>query len=66
VVKTHNIRVIISWNKLSIGESFFVPSLDIGELRREIAAEARLVGYEVIIKPVAYKGLMGVRTWRIR
>ena len=50
---------------MTVGDSFFVPCLDDTEIKRELAKLAEAYKYNLRVEKVAYKGMYGLRIWRI-
>ena len=48
-----------------VGDSFFVPCIDDAEIRRSLAQLAEDYGVKLRIERVVYKGMYGLRVWRI-
>lgn len=57
----------LDWDRVRVGESFFVPAPTgvTQVLRPQLRAEAKDIGYDVVIEEVAEDDLMGLRVWRI-
>jgi len=62
------IPVIIDWDKLVIGGSFFVPAplVMTQQLKKQLLDAEDPHGYKLQVEEVAEKGLTGLRVWRIR
>ena len=65
MLKILNLIVLIPWEKIEPGMSFFVPCLDRKKHAKEVAQEAERLGLKVICKPVVEKGRYGLRVWRV-
>jgi hypothetical protein len=50
---------------MAVGDSFFVPCLDDAEIKKEVTRLAEAYKFALRIEKVAYKGMFGVRIWRI-
>lgn len=50
---------------MTVGDSFFVPCLEDTEIKREATRLAEAYKVNLRIEKVAYKGMYGVRIWRI-
>jgi hypothetical protein len=48
-----------------VGDSFFVPCIDDVEIRRSLAQLAEDFKVKLRIERVVYKGMYGLRVWRI-
>jgi len=66
MLKILNLTILIPWEKLEPGMSFFVPCLDRKKHGEEVVKEAQRLGYKVIYKPVVEKGRYGLRVWRVQ
>ena len=50
---------------MTVGDSFFVPCLDDAEIKKEATRLAKAYKFDLRVETVAYKGMYGVRIWRI-
>lgn len=50
---------------MTVGDSFFVPCLDDSEIKKEATRLAEAYKFNLRVEKVAYKGMYGVRIWRI-
>jgi len=60
--------IVIDWDQLLIGTSFFVP-VPLGitrQLEKQLLNAAAEHGYDLHITEVYEKGLTGLRAWRVR
>lgn len=48
-----------------VGDSFFVPCIDDAEIRRSLAQLAEDYGVKLRVERVVYRGMYGLRVWRI-
>jgi hypothetical protein len=59
------VPVKIDWASFKRGTSFFVPGTDQKLLLKQLRTEARRLNLDIVAHPVAEKGLLGVRVWRV-
>lgn len=48
-----------------VGDSFFVPCIDDAEIRRSLAQLAEDYGVKLRVERVVYRGMYGLRVWKI-
>lgn len=60
------IEFILPFEGMSVGDSFFVPSLKPAELLYIIDTRAKIAGVRVKCFVTSSEGYMGVRVWRTR
>jgi hypothetical protein len=60
------IEFILPFEGMSVGDSFFVPSLKPAELLYIIDTRAKIAGIRIKSFVMTKEGHLGVRTWRIR
>lgn len=55
----------VNWRGFTRGATLFFPCLDPKAARREIKAEMRRLGFNVLYKSSIELGVRGVRIWRL-
>jgi hypothetical protein len=55
----------IEWTKFKPYSSFFIPCLDVKEMKRQIKAECKRMKFKVLIKVVTENRIRGIRVWRL-
>lgn len=55
----------VNWRAFTMNASLFFPCLDPRQVRRELRAEMRRLGFKVLYKTVIEQGVRGVRIWRL-
>lgn len=65
MLKVLNLTILIPWEKIEPGMSFFIPCLDRKAHAKTLQKEAERLGFKVICKPVIEHGKYGLRTWRV-
>lgn len=51
---------------MDVGDSFFVPCIDDAEIRRNLAQLTEDFDVKLRIERVLYRGMYGLRVWRIQ
>ena len=59
-------EIRIQWNKLALGYSFFIPTLDAQELIPVIHREASYRDMRLVHLNCCEQGMTGVRFWRVQ
>jgi len=55
----------IEWTKFKPYSSFFIPCLDVKEMKRQVKAECKRMKFKVLIKVVTENRIRGIRVWRL-
>jgi hypothetical protein len=55
----------IEWTKFKPYASFFIPCLNVKDMKRQIKAECKRMRFKVLIKVVTENRIRGVRVWRL-
>jgi len=55
----------IEWNKFKPYSSFFIPCLNVKEMKRQIKAECKRLKFRVLVKVVTENRIRGIRVWRL-
>lgn len=55
----------IDWTKFKPYSSFFIPCLDVAEIKLQVKAECKRMKFRVLIKVVTENRIRGVRVWRL-
>lgn len=63
-MKILGMPLLIEWDKLKPGTSFFIPCTDRREIERWVLAEADRIQVPVITKQVVENNIYGLRVWR--
>ena len=58
-------ELIIDWEGLTLGRSFFVPCIDRVSMARKLRKEAFRQHKEVLVKERIENGILGCRVWLI-
>lgn len=57
--------LLIRWDKLKPGASFFIPCLDRRAVRHFVVKEAQRLGIQVVWRFVVENDIHGLRVWRV-
>jgi hypothetical protein len=63
-MKIETVTYRINWAKFHKGASFFIPCIDDGAARKQIARVTKRLGLNVVSKVVVNDGIKGIRVWR--
>ena len=55
----------IEWTKFKPYSSFFIPCLNVKEMRRQVKKECKRMRFNVLIKVVTENRIRGIRVWRL-
>lgn len=55
----------IDWTKFKPYSSFFIPCLDVEDMKRQVKTECKRLKFKVAIKVVTENRIRGIRVWRI-
>lgn len=55
----------IDWTKFKPYSSFFIPCLDVNDMKRQVKAECDRLKFRVLIKVVTENRIRGIRVWRL-
>jgi len=58
------IRIVVDWDSMDIGDSVFVPCLNIEKGRHEVRRVAALLGIELTTRFRIENAIWGLRVWR--
>ena len=58
------VRIVINWDKMVIGASFFVPCLNTQKAKEQVTTIAKGKRWQVTIKIVIENDKLGIRIWR--
>ena len=58
------VRIVINWDKMVIGASFFVPCLNTQTAKEQVTTIAKGKRWQVTIKIVIENDKLGIRIWR--
>jgi len=58
------ICIVINWDKMVIGASFFVPCLNTQKAKEQVTTIAKGKRWQVTIKIVIENDKLGIRIWR--
>ena len=62
----HGLSFRINWAKFIVGASFFIPCLDTEAALAEVITVTKRLGYRIKSHVDVYKGVYGLRIWRIK
>ena len=57
------VRIVINWDKMVIGASFFVPCLNTQKAKEQVTTIAKGKRWQVTIKIVIENDKLGIRIW---
>jgi len=66
MIHFEGIDITIDWDKLTLGGSFFIPTLDDPELIHLVYTEARMHNFTLIHQARIELEMSGVRFWRVQ
>jgi hypothetical protein len=55
----------VDWSKFKPYSSFFIPCLDVKEMRQQVKLECKRMKFRVLIKVVTENRIRGIRVWRL-
>lgn len=55
----------IDWTKFHPYSSFFIPCLDVKDMKQQVKAECKRMKFKVLIKVVTENRIRGIRVWRL-
>jgi len=58
------VRIVINWDKMVIGASFFIPCVNTHKAKEQVTAITKGKRWQVIIKIVIENDKLGIRIWR--
>ena len=58
------VRIVINWDKMVIGASFFVPCLNTQKAKEQVTTITKGKRWQVTIKIVIENDKLGIRIWR--
>jgi hypothetical protein len=64
-MKIETVSYQINWRNFRKGYSFFVPCIDAGAARAQIARVTKRLKMEVVTQVVVVDGVKGLRVWRL-
>lgn len=56
----------IEWTKFKPYASFFIPCLNVKEMRQQIKIECSRLKYKILVKVVTENRIRGIRVWRLQ
>ena len=64
-MKIQSTLIEIEWSKFKPYASFFIPCLNVKEMKRQVKAECKRLKFRVLIKVVTENRIRGIRVWRL-
>lgn len=64
-LQTEGVEIRIEWHLLAPGATFFIPAIQVTQLARDVRKAALEKGVRLQHKPCVYRGMYGVRFWRV-
>jgi hypothetical protein len=64
-LQTEGAEIRIEWHLLKPGATFFIPAIQVTQLARDVRKAALEKGVRLQHKPCVYRGMYGVRFWRV-
>ena len=58
------VRIIVNWDKMVIGASFFVPCVNTQKAKEQVTTITKGKRWQVTIKIVIENDKLGIRIWR--
>jgi hypothetical protein len=58
------VRIVIPWEELDVGSSFFIPCIDVDKGRRQAAEVAYRLGMSLTARVRIEDNRLGLRIWR--
>jgi hypothetical protein len=55
----------VDWSKFKPYSSFFIPCLDVKDMRQQVKVECKRMKFRVLIKVVTENRIRGIRVWRL-
>jgi hypothetical protein len=55
----------IEWHKFKPYSSFFIPCLDVKDMKHQVKSECKRMKFKVLIKVVTENRIRGIRVWRL-
>ena len=66
MITYEGVKISIKWAGMSIGSSFYLPTLNNKDLYSLVQAEALRHGIETVYKGTKEGNTMGIRVWRVK
>lgn len=66
VIKLDGWNIAVDWESLYMGDSFFVPSVNVAFDKSAIAASAEQAGCSIETQLVVENAVQGIRVWVLR
>jgi len=58
-------RIVVDWNKFSVGRSVFIPCIDVEETKKQVREITSRKSMKIKALPRVENGMFGVRFWRV-
>ena len=64
-MKIQSRLIEVDWSKFKPYSSFFIPCLDVEDMKQQVKAECKRMKFKVLIKVVTENRIRGIRVWRL-
>lgn len=64
-INPDGVEIKFNWKKLRVGESVFVPCINVVSARFQIMAIAKKLGFKMKFYSRIERGMYGLRAWRV-